>query len=293
MIKPKSLKLIWTENTENLSEKVKRQYTNSLECYMRNNNDKLTLETDASNIGIGGVLKQNNRSVVYISRVLKGSDKFYNITEMETLAASWAMEKLEFYLVGKKSNLILDHKAIEEIHRKKDFSTPKIQKRLERFSKFYFDIVYRKGSTLKQANTLSRMFVSVVPEDNSLYEDLVKKILEIHKNYNHRKNIENLLNDENIKISKKELNEIFKKCDVFCQADKKIIKTANYVKTKFSGEIMAFDIMEIDKNREIIVGIDYFSRFTFAKLIKSKEAIEIIKFIQNVFDKFNFPKNDF
>jgi hypothetical protein len=63
---------------------------------------KFTLECDASDIGIGAVLIQNNRPVSYISRSLTKAERNYGITEREVLACLWAMEKLKFYLDGRE-----------------------------------------------------------------------------------------------------------------------------------------------------------------------------------------------
>ncbi|KAG0438726.1 Retrovirus-related Pol polyprotein from transposon [Dictyocoela muelleri] len=148
-------------------------------------NDKFILETDASLIGIGAVLKQGDNTIAYISRVLKCGEKNYTVMERETLAALWAMEKLEFYLIGKKFTLISDHKALEELHKKKEFGTPRVQRWLERFSKFDFDICYREGSKLLQSDALSREAASLTA--NYDCDDLSTKILKIHNDNGHRK----------------------------------------------------------------------------------------------------------
>ncbi|KAG0439442.1 Retrovirus-related Pol polyprotein from transposon [Dictyocoela muelleri] len=121
---------------------------------MPNNKDPFVLETDASLIGLGAVLKQRNNPVAFISRVLKRAEKNYTVMERETLAALWSMEKLEYYLIGKRFTLISDHKSLEEIHKKKYFGTPRIQRWLERFSRFDFNVCYREGNKLIQADAL-------------------------------------------------------------------------------------------------------------------------------------------
>lgn len=51
-----------------------------------NNNEKYVLETDASNVGIEEVLKQNDRTIAYILEMLKGAEIDYSITERIALA---------------------------------------------------------------------------------------------------------------------------------------------------------------------------------------------------------------
>lgn len=52
------------------------------------------LETDAADIGLAAVLKQEYLNIAYISRVLKGSEKNYKVTEKKTLAALCAIDLL-------------------------------------------------------------------------------------------------------------------------------------------------------------------------------------------------------
>lgn len=98
-----------------------------------------TLITDASNTGLGAVLKQDNKVVAYASRSLNQSEKSYGRTEKEVLAALWRMEKFQYYLIGKTYALMTDHKAIIEI-RKKDFGSARIQRWHHRLSRFNFKI---------------------------------------------------------------------------------------------------------------------------------------------------------
>ena len=71
------------------------------------------LETDASNVGMGAALRQDYIPVAYTSICLSKSEKKYNITEKEVLAVIWRIKKFQFYLTGKRSVLVTDHKAIE------------------------------------------------------------------------------------------------------------------------------------------------------------------------------------
>ncbi|KAG0427191.1 Retrovirus-related Pol polyprotein from transposon 17.6, partial [Dictyocoela muelleri] len=91
----------------------------------------------------------------------------YSVTERETLAALWSMERFEYYLIGKKFTLISDHKALEEIHKKKDFYSLRIQRWLEIFSRFDFEVFYRVGESLEQADALSRVTMTVKNEEIS------------------------------------------------------------------------------------------------------------------------------
>lgn len=114
----KDKKFTWTNKERGIFESVKKFWKEKLEITIPNDKDEFVLETDASNTGIGAVLKQNNKQVAFVSRLLTKEEKNYSITEKEVLASLWAMEKLQFYLLGKEFILRTDHKAIEELKKK-------------------------------------------------------------------------------------------------------------------------------------------------------------------------------
>ncbi|KAG0437744.1 Retrovirus-related Pol polyprotein from transposon 17.6 [Dictyocoela muelleri] len=211
MLNKNKSKLKCCEETDRIFDSVKNIWSESLECYMPNKKDIFSLETDASNVDIGAVLKQNNISITYISRVLKVAERNYSITEKETLGALWSMEKFEKYLLGKKFFLIGDHKALEEIFEKKDFVTLRIQRWIERFSKFNFSVCYREGSKTVQAIALSRMFTAVRKQSESDLKATENLLIKFHRENSHMKSISDILKRKNIDISQKRLYEIFKK----------------------------------------------------------------------------------
>jgi hypothetical protein len=120
----KNRKFVWGEEENKTFENIKSEWSKHLELTIPDMNENFELETDASDIGLGAVLLQKGSPVAYISRSLTPCERNYSITEKEVLASLWAMEKFNFYLYGRESVLITDHKTIEEIKRKVDFGTP-------------------------------------------------------------------------------------------------------------------------------------------------------------------------
>ena len=70
-----------------------------------NPNSSMTLQTDASKKGLGAVLLQNSRPVMFASRALTGSERNYQNLERECLAMIWGMEKFQYFLYGKEFTL--------------------------------------------------------------------------------------------------------------------------------------------------------------------------------------------
>ena len=118
----------WTPIHQTAFENAKKALIDYIELNIQNSRKKFTLETDASDIGLGAILKQGEQIITFISKNLSPAERNYYITEREVLAALWAMEKLEFYLGTKEFSLITDHKAIEEIKIRQNFGSARVQR---------------------------------------------------------------------------------------------------------------------------------------------------------------------
>lgn len=135
-----NVKFDCNEKCQSSFNESKDMWSKNLELNISDMKKSFGLETDASNIGLGAVLEQNMKHIAYISRTLSKAESYYSITEKETLAAIWGMEKFRFFIQGKKSLLITDDKALEEIKRKRDFGSPRIHRWFERLERFQYDV---------------------------------------------------------------------------------------------------------------------------------------------------------
>ena len=64
-----------------------------------------TLQTDASKKGLGAVILQDSKPVMFASRALTRAEKNYQNLERECLAIIWGMEKFHYFLYGKHFTL--------------------------------------------------------------------------------------------------------------------------------------------------------------------------------------------
>lgn len=81
------------------------------------------VQTDASDVGLGAVLLQDEDGVrlpvMYASRKLSKTEKNYSVIEKECLGIVWALQKFEKYLYGREFVLETDHRPLMYLQRSK------------------------------------------------------------------------------------------------------------------------------------------------------------------------------
>ena len=71
------------------------------------------LQTDASNVGLGAVLEQEQRVIGYASRTLTRAEVNYSVIQRECLAIVWRMKQFCHYLLGCTFQLMTDHAPLQ------------------------------------------------------------------------------------------------------------------------------------------------------------------------------------
>jgi hypothetical protein len=84
----------------------------------------------------------------------------------------------------------------------------------------------------------------------TLEEDKFKKILEIHQINSHRKDISEIVKSSGIEISKNNIAEILKHCDVCARKDDKYGKSARLKLVRKPGEIVGKICLKLVKKKE-------------------------------------------
>ena len=78
--------------------------------------DVMSIVTDASGLGIGGVLQVQRGSeweaAAFFSRQTRGAEQRYSATELEALALVETIKHFAYYLYGKEFVAFTDHKPI-------------------------------------------------------------------------------------------------------------------------------------------------------------------------------------
>ena len=119
------------------------------------------LDTDASDVGIGGVLSQldgegKERVIVYGSRLLSKPERRYCVTRRELLALVTFVHLYRPYLICRKFTLRTDHGSLTWL---RNFKEPEGQlaRWLEQLQELDFEIVHRRGRSHQNADALSRL----------------------------------------------------------------------------------------------------------------------------------------
>ena len=128
------------------------------------------LQCDASDKGLGACLMQEGQPVAYASRAMTDAEVNYAQIEKELLAIVFGVEQFEQYVHGRPVKIETDHKPLESIFKKSLISAPKrLQRMMLRLQKYNLTVVYKKGSEMYLADTLSRAFIQ-----SSRNEDIMR-----------------------------------------------------------------------------------------------------------------------
>ncbi|KAI4885901.1 hypothetical protein NFI96_005622 [Prochilodus magdalenae] len=172
----KGAKMVWSAQCQDSFEELKRRLTMAPILAFPDPDKPFLLDTDASDVGIGGVLSQivdgRERVIAYASRALSRTERNYATTKKELLAVVIFMKQFRHYLLGRRFTLRTDHSSLRWLH---SFDQPEgqIARWLEQLASFDYDIVHRPGKSHGNADALSR--VPITPESRAVvgqvYED--------------------------------------------------------------------------------------------------------------------------
>ena len=102
----------WKEGAENYFQIMKGVISNYPILALPYFSKPFSLECDASEEGIGEVLKQGKHPIDFESRKLQPHEKLYSIYDQEMLAIMHALVKFRQYLVGNKFVVKTDHNSL-------------------------------------------------------------------------------------------------------------------------------------------------------------------------------------
>jgi len=151
----------WTDQQQKAFELLKRLLTTAPILRYPDFDRPFILHTDASTTGLGAVLAQKDDEgleyvIAYASRSLNKAERNYSVTELECLAAVWAVKTFRVYLYGTEFNLVTDHTALKWLL---NLSEPqgRTARWVVQLQEYQFKVLYRKGVAHQNADALSRI----------------------------------------------------------------------------------------------------------------------------------------
>ncbi|GFT77413.1 retrovirus-related Pol polyprotein from transposon 17.6 [Trichonephila clavipes] len=151
----KGAKFNWLTEAQDSFDTIKRALTEAPVLQLPNFTEQFNLFTDASGVGIGAVLNQNHRPIAFASRTLNKAERNYNVTERESLAVIWALNKFKTYFGALPVKVITDQAALTKVTNGKNLSSRMIRWALK-LSEFNIEWEHRLGVQNVVANVLSK-----------------------------------------------------------------------------------------------------------------------------------------
>ena len=161
----------WSLDCEAAFAQLKSLLTNAPVLAYPQFGKEFLLETDASGVGLGAVLSQEQpdgtvRPIAFASRTLQPHEKNYGISELEALGVVWAVKHFRHYLYGHHCTVFTDHEALKSL-----LNTPQPSGKLARWGmalqELDLKVEYRPGRTNTRADALSRYPTSLLAIDRS------------------------------------------------------------------------------------------------------------------------------
>ena len=157
---------IWDHAQQDALDTLKKAVSNTPILRHYNLLEEVTLQCDASQLGLSAVLMQNGQPVASTSRALTVAstsralmvrETRYAQIEKELLAIVFACDHFEAHIFGRdKVHVETDHKPLESIVLKSLNSGPKrLQRMLLRLQKYNLQVKYKKEEEMFLADTLS------------------------------------------------------------------------------------------------------------------------------------------
>ena len=158
-LKEKGVQFQWSEHHDAAFSILKQRLTSALVLAFPHPKDIFILDTDASDIGIGGVLSQKQdgveNNIAYRSRTLTKAERNYTVTYGEMLALIYFLRLFRSYLLGKPFLVRTDHAALTWLQQ---FREPEgeVARWSEQLQEFSFSTEYCSGKGHSNADALSR-----------------------------------------------------------------------------------------------------------------------------------------
>ena len=162
----KRVKFEWTDKCQNSFKHLKGMLVEAPVLTQPTLGKEYTLYSDASGIGLGCVLMQDEKVVAYASRQLKPHEQNYPTHDLELVAVVFALKIWRHYLYGEKCRIFTDRKSLKYLLTQKELNLRQ-RRWLELFKDYDCLIDYHFGKANVVADALSRKTVATMSLQHS------------------------------------------------------------------------------------------------------------------------------
>jgi hypothetical protein len=151
----KKVEFKWTPACQESFEMLKQKLTIAPMLVLPDVHKPFSVYCDASYTGLGCVLMQEEKVVVYSSRQLKVHEKDYPTHDLELAVVVHALKTWRHYLYGQKCGIYTDHKSLKYIFTQSELNMRQ-RRWLELIKDYELEIHYHPGKANVVADALSR-----------------------------------------------------------------------------------------------------------------------------------------
>jgi hypothetical protein len=155
----------WTLHLQESFDALKQALITAPVLALPDFSKSFTIETDASDKGIGAVLMQNGHPIAYLSKALGIKAQAISTYEKECMAILLAVNKWKPYLQHKEFTILTDHRGLTHLAEQKLTSGPQ-HKAFIKLLGLQYKIQYKKGNDNGAADALSRQQYATQEETN-------------------------------------------------------------------------------------------------------------------------------
>ena len=108
----------WESSQQAAFEVIKKEITSAPVLAYFDQSKASTIQSDASKKGLGAVLLEDDKPVIYASRALTETEQRYSNIERELLSVVFALERFHHYVYGYTATVQTDHKPLVSVWKK-------------------------------------------------------------------------------------------------------------------------------------------------------------------------------
>ena len=162
----KNKKWMWTDKQDKAFQLAKEALQTDSVLVHYDSTKPLLLACDASEYGIGAVLSHimddgQEKPIAYASRTMNAAERRYSQLEREGLAIVFGVKKFHNYIYGRLFTIESDHQPLSHLFSETKgipvMASSRIQRWALTLAAYQYNIRYKSGKTLNNADALSRL----------------------------------------------------------------------------------------------------------------------------------------